>query len=123
VPYDDCANDDLAAQMVWDEMRMAMEPLSEVIPSGTVSVTRDRSFGLNGPDTADGPDGAGESGRGPKRAAAGCELRVSWTPAGVPGVEIADEIGTHIEAWAGFLRSMSMAVTGNAGNEEEIALG
>ncbi|MCI1673930.1 MAG: DUF3000 domain-containing protein [Bifidobacterium tibiigranuli] len=152
VPYDDCANDELAAQIVWDEMRMALGPLASGLPSGTVSVTRDRSFGLHEPLESIGliepsestepteltePNAAAESHEASRpermpeqipeqmleRTAVGCELRVSWSPASAPGVEIADEIGTHIEAWAGLLHSMSTAETGNSSNEEEIALG
>ncbi|MCI1649221.1 DUF3000 family protein [Bifidobacterium tibiigranuli] len=155
VPYDDCVNDELAAQIVWDEMRMALGPLATGLPSGTVSVTRDRSFGLHESIELIEPTGstqptestepteptelnaAAESNEASRpeqmseqipeqmleRTAVGCELRVSWSPASAPGVEIADEIGTHIEAWAGLLHSMSTAETGNSSNEEEIALG
>ncbi|KAE8128023.1 MULTISPECIES: DUF3000 family protein [Bifidobacterium] len=142
VPYDDCVNDELAAQIVWDEMRMALGPLTTGLPSGTVSVTRDRSFGLHEPlesieliepTESTELNAAAESHEASRpeqipeqmleRTAVGCELRVSWSPASAPGVEIADEIGTHIEAWAGLLHSMSTAETGNSSNEEEIALG
>lgn len=92
MPLESGENDGLTPGMYWDGMCDYLTGLEPDTLGGTVTVTRNTSFGaMSGP---------GES---------GCEMRVSFTPqemplealGGAPGIEA----GAQVACWARFLRS------------------
>lgn len=90
LPLSSVENDSLAPGMYWDDMCERMEGVMEGVEcgsmGGTVTVTQNTAFGSLGD---------GDS--------AGCEMRVSFTPAVPTGVHF--DAGAYVAAWARFLRS------------------
>ena len=74
--------------MYWDSMLEHLDEAGAENVSGTVTVTRNTTFGsMSGVPSM------------------GCELRVSWTP-----LDYADgglDAGAQVESWAWFLRTMT----------------
>lgn len=86
LPLESSENDGLAPSMYWEDM---CEYLGDVVPDsvdGTVSITQNTAFGSQGADTF-----------------AGCEIRVSYTPAIPPACGF--DPGACVETWAEFLKS------------------
>ncbi|QOL31115.1 DUF3000 family protein [Bifidobacterium eulemuris] len=86
LPLHASENDGLAPRMYWDDM---CDFLSDVDPDsvgGTVTVTQNTSFGSL-----------------LSEAEAGCEMRVSWSPLGLPDGGL--DAGAQVGMWARFIRS------------------
>lgn len=91
VPLDAGEHDALASDLYWQEARERIERVGDADSiAGTVTVFRNTSFGL--------PAAA---------LAAGCELRVSWTP--LATTDDAMDAGAQTQMWARFLRSVMTA--------------
>lgn len=86
LPLPHAENDPLAPGMYWDDMCGWLKAAEPDSVGGTVTVTQNTTFGSLG-------DGG----------SAGCEMRVSFTPAVHTGVPF--DAGAHVAAWASFLRS------------------
>ncbi|MBT1172088.1 DUF3000 family protein [Bifidobacterium sp. MA2] len=86
LPLSSVENDSLAPGMYWDDMCARLEGVEPDSVGGTVTVTQNTTFGSLG---------AGDS--------AGCEMRVSFTPAVHGGVPF--DAGAYVASWARFLRS------------------
>ena len=85
LPLDENERDCLTPSMYWEDMLDALDAVDPEGVRGTVTVTRNTSFG----DMESEPH-------------AGCEMRVSWTPSVSP--EGADA-GAQVSVWAQFLRA------------------
>lgn len=86
VPLDGGERDCLTPAMYWDDMRARLAAAGAGNVGGTVTVTQNTSFGVLEDDDP----------------GAGCEMRVSWTPADAPsGVDA----GGQVAVWSGFVRS------------------
>ena len=88
LPLPDEQEDCLTPSMYWDSMLEHLDEAGAENVSGTVTVTRNTTFGsMSGVPSM------------------GCELRVSWTP-----LDYADgglDAGAQVESWAWFLRTMT----------------
>jgi hypothetical protein len=86
----------LTGELYWDYLHEFIGPVREGSVKGTVSVVHDSVFGS-----------------GPVQEMYGCEMRVSWTPAG--GGETSVNAGAYVAGWADFIESMS-------GVEEDVSV-
>lgn len=85
MPLDGGEDDCLTPSMYWEDMCAHLDVLAPVNVGGTVTVTRNTSFGTL-----------------EEQSHAGCEIRASWTPQGSPdGMDAGDQV----EAWSRFVRS------------------
>lgn len=96
VPLLNRESNGLTGELYWDYLHEFIGPVREGSVEGTVSVVHDSVFGS-----------------GPAREMYGCEMRVSWTPAG--GGEASVNAGAYVAGWADFIESMS-------GVEEDVSV-
>ncbi|WP_244569324.1 DUF3000 family protein [Bifidobacterium hapali] len=98
IPLHPVEDNDSAPNMIWDDVLATLSNVavngsntiankgSDIAgPRGTVTITHDVAFGISAPDVA-----------------AGCEIRVSWTPLEHAGVL---DAGKQVNAWAQFVAS------------------
>lgn len=90
MPLETREDNGLAPAMYWETLRGFLDGADRDGLRGTVTVTRNTSFGsLAGPDSA------------------GCEMRVSWTP--LEDIDGRMDAGAQVVMWAMFIRSAAVA--------------
>ncbi|MDN6272280.1 MAG: DUF3000 domain-containing protein [Bifidobacterium crudilactis] len=81
-------HDSLTADMFLDDMTAHLTEAEPDSVRGTVTLTQNRSFGVIEQDNG-----------------CGCEIRVSWTPAGVTSHGL--DAGRQVQMWARFIREIA----------------